>query len=119
MDNCLLSSNEVKEINTIEGNAIKAIIGLNKEMRTTPLINALDIEPTNIKIARNQIGLFLRLCENDFTKHILTDSHKEFPDDSLIKDFVTLTNVNYKTDGDLAALCDALKRSSTSIYTTQ
>ena len=43
LDNCVLSKYELKRIKTKKGNGIKAIGGLNKQMRTTPLVNALDI----------------------------------------------------------------------------
>lgn len=116
LDTCNLDEDEVKRIKTIEGNAIKAMVGLNKEMKTSPLMNALDVEPTNIRLVRNKISLFLRLCNNSFTRNILISSHEEFPNDSMISDFLTLVHDGYNDSNDLDAVCRSLLSTSTKLY---
>ena len=40
IDNCDLDENELAALKRIEGNALKALVGLNKEMKSTGLFSA-------------------------------------------------------------------------------
>lgn len=70
IDNCDLSAQELNKIKTVEGNAIKSMVGLNKEVHTTPILNALNIEATSIRIIKDKVSLFVRLCQNALSRMI-------------------------------------------------
>ena len=52
IDNCDLDANELKRI---EGNALKALVGLDKEMKSTALFSALDVELTGTKVIHKEM----------------------------------------------------------------
>jgi hypothetical protein len=56
-----LSNNEIEILQTAEGNALKNCIGINKQVRTKPIMSTLNVEPTVFRILRDKINLFGRL----------------------------------------------------------
>ena len=55
------------------------MIGINKQVHSTPLFNALNIESTNLRLLRDKINLFLQLCRNKMTNELILQINKEYP----------------------------------------
>jgi len=71
VDCCDLTENEVETLCTAEGNALKNTIGLNKQVRTTPLFISLNIETTRWRILKDKIMLFDRLATNVLVRELI------------------------------------------------
>jgi len=84
IDNCDLDENELTALKRIEGNALKALVGLNKEMKSTGLFSALNVDLTGTKVIKDKLNLFTRLCNNEMSNNLLIQFHKEFESCSMI-----------------------------------
>ena len=78
IDNCDLDENELTALKRIEGNALKALVGLNKEMKSIALFSAFNVDLTGTKVIKDRLNLFTRLCNNDMSNNLLIHFHKEF-----------------------------------------
>jgi len=59
---------------SLEGNIIKDSLGLFRRIKSFELLLALRIMPSFESLKKNKLALFLRLCENDYTKTVIKDS---------------------------------------------
>ena len=66
-----LNQNETDKICTTEGNLVKSMVNINKQVHTTSLFAALGIEQTRLK--QEKLQFFIRLYENKFTANILLE----------------------------------------------
>ena len=48
----------MKSLNVIQNNQLKYIVGLRRNVRSTPLLSALSLLPVNISVALNSLKLF-------------------------------------------------------------
>ena len=48
----------MKSLNIIQNNQLKYIVGLRRNVRSTPLLSALSLLPVNISVALNSLKLF-------------------------------------------------------------
>ena len=55
------------------------MIGINKQVHSTPLFNALNIESINLRLLRDKINLFIRLCRNKMINEFMLQINKEYP----------------------------------------
>lgn len=113
MENAELSKEEIAQIKTIEGNALKTVIGINKQVRTSPLFNTLNIEATNVRLLKDKISLFLRLCKNSVSNQLLIHMNREFPDESLIGEISQIVNFDCKEISETDKLCELLSNEIT------
>jgi len=68
-----LDQNEFDQIKKAEGNIVKSLIGINKQVQTTSLFTALNLELTVERLKKEKLLLFSRLRTNDFTNSILNE----------------------------------------------
>ena len=73
LENFDLNQNEMDKINTGGNNIIKSMVGLNKQVRSTSLLAALNIEQTNERLVQEKLQFFIRLYENNFTRNVLLE----------------------------------------------
>jgi len=102
-----LNENELAALKRIEGNALKALVGLNKEMKSTALFSALNVDLTGTNVIKDILNLFTRLCNNDMSNNLLIHFHKEFESDSMItmaSNYVEYDCSNLVTTDDLKTL---------------
>ena len=53
-----MSQSNMKSLNIIQNNQLKYIVGLRRNVRSTPLLSALSLLPDNISVALNSLKLF-------------------------------------------------------------
>ena len=53
-----MSQSNMKSLNVIQNNQLKFIVGLRRNVRSTPLLSALSLLPVNISVALNSLQLF-------------------------------------------------------------
>ena len=53
-----MSQSNMKSLNIIQNNQLKFIVGLRRNVRSTPLLSALSLLPVNISVALNSLKLF-------------------------------------------------------------
>lgn len=115
IDNCDLSLKDVKLLKKIEANSLKALLGINKEVHSTPIYSALEIEETSVRILKDKIGLFKRLCENCLSRNLLWQVWLEYPERSLINEISSLVNFRCRSQADIDLLNDKLRSEITRI----
>jgi hypothetical protein len=90
LDVLTLTANDIKSICSLEGNIIKDSLGLFRRIKSSELFLALRIMPSFELIKKIKLALFLRLCENEYTKtvikNIINDSKTTVIKDSLLND---------------------------------
>jgi hypothetical protein len=74
LDVLTLTANDIKSMCSLEGNIIKDSLGLFRRIKSFELLLALRIMPSFESLKKNKLALFLRLCENDYTKTVIKDS---------------------------------------------
>ena len=115
MIECLyLSSNELKKIQTVEGNIVKRMMNIDKRSKTTSLLYALDIEPIQIRYQKMRCDFLNRIAENPITRHIsihtcLTGNTK---DKSIISQIHKWTDSNQEMNRNLNHYLENCKRHS-------
>jgi hypothetical protein len=86
----VLNETDIKGIKMLEGNSLKDSLGLFRRIHSTELFSALDILPTTEQIKRNNLNLFYRLLDNQFTRdivdNVLIESKVFLIENSLIND---------------------------------
>ena len=70
-ETCYLSRSNLKELNIRQNILIKNSLGLTKFLRTTPLLNALQIKSVEELYFKHKILLFKQFRFNDTTKYVL------------------------------------------------
>jgi hypothetical protein len=64
-------------LNPYEGNIIKDSLGLFRRIKSSELFLALRIMPSFESIKKSKLALFLRLCENEYTKTVIKNIIKD------------------------------------------
>jgi hypothetical protein len=98
IDACDLSNDEIDILQTAEGNALKNCIGVNKQVRTKPIMATLNVEPTSFRILRDKINLFGRLIENRLMCRVLYEFNDCFQANSPshdMKQFISPNNASF------------------------
>ena len=88
VENLTLQKKDVKSIQTVEATLIKYSHGLSKTVRTTNLLNAVDIEQACQKILVIKLKFFKRLLFSEITNKIIgtiVKAYERSKDNSLIK----------------------------------
>ncbi|CAF0919426.1 unnamed protein product [Brachionus calyciflorus] len=67
----------LRKMKTTEGTIIKRILRLNKKARTTKLMHALDVEPTETMLLKRKLAFIKRTSVNPFTGKLVDNLIKE------------------------------------------
>ena len=62
--------------------SLKSLVGINKECQNTSSFAALNVESLETKLLKDKIFL---LCENPFTKEIMSEVNECFPSQKIIE----------------------------------
>jgi hypothetical protein len=97
VDTFSLTSNDVRRVKEMEGNALKDSLGLFRRIYSSKLFKALDLETTVNIIKRNKISLFLRLLNNKYTEtviaELINESKSQLIENSLLNDINDLIGI--------------------------
>ena len=66
-----LNSCEFDQIKSAETMVLKQIIGVNKQIKNTTILSALNKDQSSHKLIKNRITLYKRLLDNEFTCQLL------------------------------------------------
>lgn len=100
LENFELNQNETDKICTTEGNLVKSMVNINKQVHTTSLFAALGIEQTRDRLKQEKLQFFIRLYENKFTANILLEiAHANYYNGFQVE-ICKILNINYTSDTD-------------------
>ena len=98
LENCDLNTNELDLIKTGEGNIIKTMIGINKQVHSTSLLAALNIEQSRDRLIQEKLSFFIRLYNNDYTRNVLIELAHANGFNSFQVEICSLLGIQYTED---------------------
>jgi hypothetical protein len=98
-ENIIYRKNEIKKLQTMEATLVKRSLGLSSRTRTTKLLYAMEIEPTDIRERYLKLKFIKRLFNNEYTKLVINEIIDLWLNagllykDSLIKHIINVLNI--------------------------
>jgi len=93
-----LNNTEIDLIKRTEGNIVKSLIGINKQVHTTSLFSALGLEQTTDRLNKEKLLLFERLNKNQFTAEIMQELAFANDFNSFNNDVCKILNMEHSED---------------------
>jgi len=98
LDNIVLNNTEIDLIKRTEGNIVKSLIGINKQVHTTSLFSALGLEQTTDRLNKEKLLLFERLNKIQFTAEIMQELAFANDFNSFNNDVCKILNMEHSED---------------------
>jgi len=110
MENYQLSQNQLNKIKTVEANNLKKLLSLPRYARTTPLYEALRIQPPEDFIKSQKLSFYIRLRSNNYTNSVMNQLSINCFDGCFLDELCDTLNYNRQLSYSLHQLDEEVTR---------